>query len=127
MEYARLDPGTYAPVDVDEQYFEGGVPLGYPLSPFSVPGTEVEDFRLEAQYKPSRKLTLGFGYEWANLGFEQAVRMKQSTTRLRAAYDLSSELSASLRYRRAQVQNVGFALGAQATDSFAELELAHGF
>lgn len=127
VEYSRLDPGVYGPTDPNEAYFDLGNSLGYPLSPFANPGTELEDYRLEAQYKPMEKLTLGFGYEWTNLGFEQPVRSKQTSLRLRAAYDLSHNLSASLRYRRTFIQNAGSVAGVQVTDNVAEAELLHAF
>ena len=85
LEYARMDPGVYVPVDLNERYFELGVPLGHPLSASEAQGIEMEDYRLEAQYKPTPRLTLAFGYEWANIGYEQPVRSKQTTLRLRAA------------------------------------------
>lgn len=127
LEYARLDHGVYVPTDASERYFDLGTPLGYPLSPSETQGIETEDYRLELQYKPVTRLTLGFGYEWTNFGREQPVRSKQTTLRLRAAYDLSDELSAAVRFRRAVIQNAGFVPGVQVTDRYAEAELFQAF
>jgi hypothetical protein len=130
-EYANLQGRTYLGLRAlnDADYYYRGTPLGYPVaSPANQPLGGAESLRLEAYWRPTRKLRLGGGVEFADLASEQTNRSRQQVYRIRAAYDLTRNLSIIGRLQRVSTSQANFVLGAPAVRQYLyQLEIAHSF
>lgn len=100
-EFTTLGGRTYFPLryefdqDEDYNYLQGGDSLGYPVTatPNTLDRGGAESFRFSAYWKPTARLRLGAGFEFADINAEQDILQRQQTFRLRAAYDLSRNLT----------------------------------
>lgn len=99
IEYANLQFRTYLDLGQgpDYTYYYRGRPLGYPVAPFGGGAGGAESLRGEIYWRPTRKLRLTFGAEFADLNSEQPVITRQQTYRFSAAYNLSRAYTLTAR------------------------------
>ncbi len=130
-EYANLQGRTYLAFQrmvSDSDYFYNGDPLGYPVAPRPGAGNGgAESLRFEAYWRPTSRLRLGLGAEFADIGSEQPIIARQQVYRLRAAYDLSRSITLVGRLQRVSTDNVGNALGPGVRQSLFQLQLVRAF
>jgi hypothetical protein len=132
-EYATLSGRTYLALrsPSDSDYFYRGDPLGYPVAPVPGAGAGVanggaESLRLEAYWRPTDRLRLGGGVEFADLNGEDAFRSRQQVLRLRASYDIGRSFTIVGRLQRVSTDNFGFAPGTR-KQNLVQLEIVRSY
>lgn len=145
-EYANLAGRTYLDLngDPDYNYYYRGLPLGYPVAPpFNNLGAGndiggAESLRVEAYWKPARRLRLHGGFEFADLNSEVNVPAapplprfglsRQQIYRFKATYDLRRDIALTARVMRVTTTQPNFIF---ASPSFRQnvfsLEVAKAF
>lgn len=130
LEYANLQFRTYLDLGqgLDYDYYYRNSPLGYPVAPFGAGNGGAESLRLQTYWRPTKRLRLGGGVEFADLNSEQPVLSRQQTIRLNAAYDLTRNLTLITRAQHVSTTQPNFILLEPAVkQNLFQVELAHSF
>jgi len=130
-EYANLQGRTYLGLlGVNNgDYFYRNSSLGYPVAPIQGPGAGgAESLRFDTYWRPTPRLRLGGGVEFADIGSEQPNFSRQQTMRFRAAYDLSRTITLIARAQRVTTSRPNFIIGQpRAQQSLFQFEIARSF
>lgn len=130
-EYANLQGRTYLGLRAlnDSDYYYRNRPIGYPVAPPQGAGLGgAESLRLEAYWRALPRLRLSGGIELADLASEQDNRSRQQVYRLRAAYDISRNLTLVGRVQRVATARPNFILGERGiTQRLFQLEIVQAF
>jgi hypothetical protein len=146
-EFVNLQGRTYLNLGAnpDYNYYYRGVPLGYPVAPpFNNFGAGrgiggAESLRMEAYWRPIRKLRLSGGFEYADLNSEVDVTppnfpapgfslSRQQIFRVRASYDLTRSLTLTARAMKVDTTQPNFIAGEpKVSDKLFSLEIARAY
>ncbi|MBV9468082.1 MAG: hypothetical protein JOZ57_02415, partial [Abitibacteriaceae bacterium] len=134
-EFANLQGRTYLGLNAlsNQDYYYHNRPLGYPVAPLEGAGLGgAESLRFEAYLRAARRWRLSAGVELADLQSEQTIstgpRSRQQTYRLRAAYDLSQNLTLIACAQRVSTSQPNFVFGAPSVaQRLFQLEIAQSF
>lgn len=121
LEYASLQGRTYLNLtkdNTDLDYYNHGIPLGYPVAPPRMPGPGgATSLRLHSYLMPMPKLHLGAGIELSDLESEadqppsHIVGSRQEVLRLNASYDFAHNWSLTARALFIQTAQPNFIVG----------------
>ncbi|MCS6861590.1 MAG: capsule assembly Wzi family protein, partial [Abditibacteriales bacterium] len=108
LEFVHLQPGVYQSLNVVENYFRGGRPIGYLWATPDPRARGINSIHLDLNWMPVNKLTLGFNMELADWGADDPLLSRQNIVRFRALYDVSRNFSIGLRALRTSTTNDNF-------------------
>jgi len=142
-EFVNLQGRTYLDLGANRPGYDAyynGFPLGYPVAPvpgFPLPGSAVglggaETLRFEGYWRPTRKLRLVGGFEYADLNSELTLPnqnlSRQQILRLRASYDLRRDITLTARAMRVSTSQPNFVLNEpKIQQKLFSLEVARAF
>jgi hypothetical protein len=143
FEYARFNSWayTYNPTqlgrDGDYEYYNDRAPLGYPIAPqFPATFGGAESLRLEAYYRPMKRLWINGGLEFSDINPQdqnpaspgETGFSRQQIYRFTAAYELSRNWSITGRAQRVATDQPNFIKGEDSLkDKFLSLEIGRSF
>ena len=130
LEYANLQFRTYLNLGQgpDYDYYYRNRPLGHPVAPFGDGRGGAESLRAEVYWRPTRKLRLTAGAEFADLNSEDPVITRQQTYRLSAAYNLSRSYTLTARATSVSTSQPNFIANEPAIgQKILQLEIARSF